>query len=331
MHRDVGETSLAAGLIRTNSTSNNGGSQCTSTTSLVRRPFNIAAPGCLPAPYIDPNQTLAGRKGGVIGVAAHNVNTSNLASYSPCGPFAWNLSDVQAVLPSYPVANWDSTNDNDYPWSGGSQQGLLKPDVSAPTGTTTTSGSGTCGTTTFSGTSNATPVANGVICLWKSANPSLKPEDAAMIVHQSSVSTGSVAGKENNFGAGKIDARAGLDLALCVHRVNGEPAWSVTQQVNQNITLQIDTIPNAVVILGVGTGRIPGFPGAGNLRLDQGVVYFVGAADANGDVTLTAPIPASFAGGTLYTQAFSVDTSVTGSVATPRLLSSNVIGISFVP
>lgn len=330
MHRDVGETSLAAGLIRTNSTSNNGAS-CTSTTSVNRRPFNISAPGCLPAPYTDPNQTLVGRKGGVVGVAAHSVNTSTLASYSPCGPFAWYLPDLQAVLPSYNVANWDTANDNDYPYTAGSQQGLLKPDVSAPTGTTTPSGSGTCGTTTFSGTSNATPVANGVLVLWKSANPSLKPEDAAMIAHQSAAPTGSLPGKENNFGAGKIDARAGLELALCVHRVNGEPAWTINHQVGTTITVEVDTLPNAPVILGVGISRTATWTGGGIIGIDPPMPYFSGVADAAGNLSHAFPAPVSWVGGTLFTQAFSGDSVITGSPASMRLLSSNVIGVTFVP
>ena len=95
----------------------------------------------MPAPYLDPAQTLVGGRSGVIGVGAYQVSTGVLATYSPCGPFSWNLPDLLAVVPAFPLGNWDPVNHNDYPWTGGSQMGLLKPDVLAPTGTTTSSGS----------------------------------------------------------------------------------------------------------------------------------------------------------------------------------------------
>ncbi len=325
MHRQVGDTTLAAGLIRTNSTSNNGTS-CNSATSTVRKPFNISAPGCLPSPYMDPNQTLVGGKSGVIGVGAHDLS-NNLASYSPCGPFAWYLPDAQVVNPAFPSANWDPANHNDYPWIGGSQMALLKPDVTAPTGTTTTSGTAACGTVTFSGTSNATPVANGVLCLWKSANMSLTPEDAAMIVHQTSVASGTIAGKENNWGAGRIDALEGTKLALCVHRVNGEPAWTVNHQVGTSINLALDGVPNSTAILGVGTTRLPGPSHGGVIGVGGStLVLAVAATDAAGDMNLSIPVPATLTGLTFYTQGFIVD-----AVYFNSLLSSNVIGITFVP
>lgn len=325
MHRDVGDATLAAGLIRTNSTSNNG-SQCGSGSSLNRRPFNIAAPGCLPPPYIDPNQGLGQAKGGVLGIAAHSLSTGSLMSYSPCGPFAWNLPDLLAVSAGYNPANWDSVNHNDYPWSGGTLQGLLKPDLSAPTGTATTS-SGSCGISTFSGTSNATPVACGAMALWKSANMSLKPEDIAMIAHQTANPSGSVSGKENGWGAGRIDARAGLDLALCVHRIDGEPAWALTHSVTQPIAIELDGVPNSVAVIAIGTSRIAtathgGVIGIGGVTL----ILWQGTTNGAGDATLEFPLPPSLAGATVYSQAFIADTTVTNSV-----LSSNVIETTFIP
>ena len=74
------------------------------------------------------------------------------------------------VLPGYPLVSWDP-QDNDYPWNGfggAPKLGLLKPDVIAPTGTTTTTGSAqTCFVGPFGGTSNATPVVMGCMMLWK--------------------------------------------------------------------------------------------------------------------------------------------------------------------
>jgi hypothetical protein len=329
MHRDVGEMSLAAGLIRTNSTSNDG-SLCSSTTDLRRRPFNISAPGCLPSPYLDPNQTLVGRKGGVIGVAAYSVSSGNLMSYSPCGPFAWNLPDLLAVNAAYNVANWDAVNDNDYPWQGGTMLGCLKPDIAAPTGTTTTTGSatGVCSTTTFSGTSNATPCANGVMILWKCANPSLGPEDIAMIAHQTAEDAGTTPGKENGWGAGRIKALAGLKRALCVHRVNGDPGWTVHHQVGTTIEFALDGSPNRPAYMAVAAQRMslpygPVVLGIG--PVESLFVYYTGATDAAGDASFTYLIPPSIAGAVVYTQGLIDDTLG----PTGELLLSNVIGVTF--
>jgi hypothetical protein len=325
MHRDIGDASLAAGLIRTNSTSNNG-SQCSSATSFNRRPFNIAAPGCLPAPYLDPNQTGGVRKGGVMGIAAHSLTTTALMSYSPCGPFAWSLTDLLAVRPTYDPSNWDSVNHDDFPWSGGTLQGLLKPDLSAPTGTTTTA-SGTCNTSTFSGTSNATPVACGVLALWKSANMSLKPEDIAMIAHQTAIPSGTTAGKENGYGAGRIDARAGLDLALCVHRINGEPAWAVQHSVAQPISIEVDGVPNSLAIVAIGTARIATATHGGVIGIGGStLVIWQGTTDAQGDVDLNFALPPALAGLTVYSQVFIGDVVVTNAI-----LTSNVVATTFVP
>jgi subtilisin family serine protease len=325
MHRDIAELSLAAGLIRTNSTSNNG-AQCEGLPTIAR-PFNIAAPGNVPPPYLDPNQLLVGRKGGVIGVGAHNL-FGLLDPQSPCGPSAWNLSDLLAVVPTYPLANWDP-NDDDYPWLGGAQMALLKPDVVAPTGTTTTVGGGpTCALGAFGGTSNATPIVAGCIMLWKSANMSLTPEDVAMIIHQTSVDAGSVPGKENTWGAGRIDAYAGLERALCVHRINGEPAWEVMHQGGRTLTFEIDGSPNRPALIAVGLERKtfafgPIVSGIGATLFP----VFVGSTGPTGSVQVdlaVAPVPQPF---TVYSQVFLDDTQG----PTKRVLTSNVIGIRVVP
>jgi len=327
MHRDIGETSLAAGLIRTNSTSNNG-SYCTRT-STIGRPFNISAPGCLPPPYLDPNQTLRGRKGGVIGVAAYSLsNPNSLMSYSPCGPFAWYLPDLLAVLPSYPSGNWDAPNDNDYPWQNGTQQGLIKPDIASPTGTTTTS-RGPCSFTTFSGTSNATPCAMGCILLWKCANPSLTPEDVGMIVHQSADDAGTVKGKENDWGAGRINALSGVKLALAVHRVNGEPAWSVNHPGGTVIKLAVDGSPGRPAVIAIGFERkTVNIGGLFNVGIGTLIVpVFLGVTNIAGNAEVAFMVPKTVAAYTVYTQALVDDrTGPTGEI-----LASNVVGVTVTP
>jgi hypothetical protein len=325
MHRDIGVNTLAAGLIRTNSTSNDG-AQCGSSTNAARRPVNIAAPGNLPPPYLDPNQTLRGELGGVLGVAAWNFSTDALMGYSPCGPFAWNLADLQVNVPAYPPATWGSTHD-DYPWTGGAQQGLLKPDLSAPTNTRTTASSPS-NYTTFSGTSNATPCASGVIALWKSANPSLTPEDVGMIAHQTAADRGAIAGKENGWGAGVIHAEEGLYRALCVHRVDGQPQWSVTHSVAAGpLVLAVDGVPGSLAAIVLGLSRAATVVGPVTLGVGAPVVTVaIGLSDPAGDLTATLPVGAAFVGLSLFSQAFVQDTTITN-----RILGSNVVGTQVVP
>ncbi|MCA8953786.1 MAG: S8 family serine peptidase [Planctomycetes bacterium] len=325
MHRDVGVNSLAAGLIRTNSTSNDG-NICGSTVNAARKPFNISAPGNLPAPYLDPNQTLQGQLGGVIGVAAWDFNVDALKSYSPCGPFAWNLADVLANLPGYSNP-WDPAY-NDYPWTGGTQQGLLKPDISAPTGTQATTSS-PCGYSTFSGTSNATPCANGVMALWKSANMSLTPEDVAMITHTTADDRGTVPGKENNWGAGVINAERGVRRALCVHRADGQPAWEVPHSVATAGAVQytVDGVPGslAAVILGFSRTNVnlgPVTIGVGN----NPISLAVGLTDAAGDLNVNLATAPALVGLTLYSQGLLLDSTYTNDI-----LASNVVGTVLLP
>jgi hypothetical protein len=325
MHRDIGVTTLAAGLIRTNSTSNDG-SICNSGSNAGRRPFNISAPGNLPPPYLDPNQTLQGQLGGVIGVAAWNFSTNALMSYSPCGPFAWSFADLLVNVPAYPPANWDPAHD-DYPWAGGAQQGLIKPDVSSPTSTLSTT-SAPCSFATFSGTSNATPNALGVIALWKSANPSLTPEDVGMIVHQTADDRGSTTGKENGWGAGVIHAERGLYRALCVHRVDFEPRWQGDHSIASGpVRLALDGVPGSLGAIVLGFGRTTTVFGPVTLGVSTPfATLVVGVTDAQGDLSTSLAVNSSLVGVGFFTQAFVYDLTYTN-----RILDSNVVGTTLVP
>ncbi len=327
MHREIADATLAAGLIRTNSTSNNGNS-CQDPTSGVRRPFNVSAPGNVPSPYMDPAQTLVGARSGVIGVGAYDLSTRQLQSTTPCGPVAWDLTELLAVVPTFPTIYWSAAH-NDYPWAGGAQLGLLKPDVVAPSGTDTTVGSGfSCQIRPFGGTSNATPVVAGIAALWKSANMSLTPEDVAMIVHQTADDFGLVAGKENTYGAGRVDAYAGAKLALAVHRVNGEPAWQVQHRSGTPVRLEVDGSAGKPVLILGGLSRTTS--SLGPLTASVGGPWFeiaCGMTDAAGDLVLNLPVIKVGAPVTIYTQAFVDDrTGPTGAI-----LASNAIGIRLLP
>ncbi|MGE3171317.1 MAG: S8 family serine peptidase [Planctomycetota bacterium] len=325
MHRDVATATWAAGLIRCNSTGNDR-PFCSDPTRPERLPLNIAAPGCVPCPYLDPNQPSGGRSG-VIGVGSWRFLADALDPLSPCGPFAWSLADVRANLPAYPAVSWDPTLHDDYPWGQGAMPGLLKPDVVGPTGNVTTT-AGPCRTTTFAGTSNATPCVAGVLALWKCANPSLTPEDAAMLVHQTALDRGAVAGKENDWGAGVIDAERGLLRALCVHRVDFEPAWQVRHSLQGGaVHLAVDGVPNSLCAVLVGYRRAP--TPVGPLVLGIGPELGVAAAgvtDAEGHLAVSVGVGTNVAGQQFATQAVLWDQTLT-----QRLLDSNVVGVAFVP
>jgi len=85
----------------------------------------------------------------------------------------------------------------------------VKPDVSAPgDGVYSTRDGG--GYTYLSGTSMATPCVAGVLALMKDYRPSLSVEAAERVLMQTARDKGP-AGKDNDFGAGIIDAYAALE------------------------------------------------------------------------------------------------------------------------
>ena len=201
MFRQMTDMELAAGIIHTNSTSNDGNS--------VGVPFNISAPGNCPGPWIHPDQTLVGGISSVVGAANVNAISDIIASSSPWGPAAWE--DFQINHPSYPYPMPPQYQDYPYETQPGSM-GLLKPDVAAPgEGTTSTTIGGGYGS--FGGTSGATPHVGGTAALLLSINPDLEPEDVSRILQTTAVEKGTP-GKDNRYGAGRIDAYAAYLQAL---------------------------------------------------------------------------------------------------------------------
>jgi subtilisin family serine protease len=201
MHRQMTDVELAAGVLHTNSTSNSGNS--------VGIPFNISAPGNCPGPWMHPDQTLVGGYSSVIGVGNVDAFTDIIESSSPWGPWTWE--DWQLNHPGYPYPVPLAYQDYPYETIPGSM-GLLKPDVSAP-GASTTSLSDGGGYSSFGGTSSATPHTAGTAALILSINPLLTPEQVSMILQTTSVEKGA-AGKDNRYGAGRIDAYEAYLLAL---------------------------------------------------------------------------------------------------------------------
>jgi len=126
----------------------------------------------------------------------------------------------------------------DYPYETiPGSMGLIKPDVSAPgSGTTTTSDGG--GYSSFSGTSSATPHVCGTVALVLSINPNLTPADVSMIIQTTAVEKGAP-GKDNRYGAGRIDAYEAYLLALAMIPVE---LSSFTAASNENsVTLNWST------------------------------------------------------------------------------------------
>jgi hypothetical protein len=221
MHRQMTDVELAAGVVHTNSTSNDGNN--------VGIPFNISAPGNCPPSWLHPDQTLVGGVSSVIGVGNVHAVTDIIASSSPWGPWAWE--DFQILHPSYPYPMPIEYQDYPYETIPGSM-GLLKPDVSAPgNGTTTTSDGG--GYQSFSGTSGATPHVAGTAALVLSINPLLTPEEVSMVIQTTSVEKGDP-GKDNRYGAGRIDAYEAYLLALAMIPVE-LTSFSATAQNNKVI------------------------------------------------------------------------------------------------
>jgi subtilisin family serine protease len=195
MFRQTADMELAAGTVHTNSTSNDGNS--------YGPPFNISAPGCVPGPWMHPDQTLVGGISSVIGSANVDAFSDLVVSSSPWGPFAWE--DYQINHPTYPFTMPLAYQDYPYEAIPGSM-GLIKPDVAAP-GNSTTSIAPGGGYSSFGGTSGATPHLAGVAALILSANPDLEPVDVSRIMQTTAVEKGDP-GKDNRYGAGRVDAYA---------------------------------------------------------------------------------------------------------------------------
>lgn len=196
MFRQTSDMVLAAGVIHTNSTSNDGGSL-----GSAPIPYNIATPGNVPGPWVHPDQTLVGGISAVIGSANVLASTDVIVSSSPYGPAAWE--NIQQIHPTYPYVMPPEYQDYPYQTQPGSM-GLIKPDVAAPgNGTTSTGLNGTY--QSFSGTSGATPHLAGTIALMLGANPFLEPSDVSRILQLTAVEKGDP-GKDNRYGAGRVDA-----------------------------------------------------------------------------------------------------------------------------
>lgn len=124
-----------------------------------------------------------------LAVGATNVNTQ-IADFSSRGPVQWN------------------------------GQSHIKPDVSAP-GEDVTSAKAGGGYVTFSGTSMATPHVAGLATLLLQANPDLTWQQLREVLETTTIDEGP-AGKDNDWGTGRIDAMAALSIVISGGKVAGK-------------------------------------------------------------------------------------------------------------
>ncbi|MCX6161384.1 MAG: S8 family serine peptidase, partial [Ignavibacteriae bacterium] len=199
--RLAADMSLAAGMIHTNSTSNDGNS--------YGAPLNISCLGNCPPPWLHPQQTKRGNLSGVIGVGNVACATDVIATSSPWGPTTWGNWALWGTY-TYPI----DTGHKDYPYSRiapvePDSMGLLKPDVSAPGegSISTYVSSGTGYGSAFGGTSSATPHTGGCVALMLSVNPEMLPADVDKVLELTAVEKGDP-GKDYRYGSGRIDALA---------------------------------------------------------------------------------------------------------------------------
>ena len=126
---------------------------------------------------------------------------------------ATDENDVPRYYSSVGPITWESIiGFLDYAYSGGTKQGLIKPDVCGPSEVPSTSMDGMSYTASFGGTSSATPHIGGVMALLLSAKPDLTPVQAIQALQYTASSVESTF--NNKCGAGRVDAAAALEYVL---------------------------------------------------------------------------------------------------------------------
>ena len=179
-------------------------------------------------------------------ITAGSVNCNDqISGFSSRGPSTWE--------------NIAPYNDHPFP------PGLTKPDVCAE-GNATVSHNLCNGYVTFAGTSMATPHTAGAAALLLQADPTLDQFGVKAILEGTAVDLGT-SGKDNVYGAGRIDCLAAVDAALangnfCAPKVNscgtvptiwtaGNPRASKTD----GFTVNADNLPGNGLALMVYTDQ----------------------------------------------------------------------------
>ncbi len=227
------DMSLAAGVVHTNSTSNDGNNL-----GQAPIPLNISSAGNNPPPWLHPDQIKRGNLSGVIGIGNVDCLSDVISSSSPYGPATWGNWSLWGPY-TYPIdaGHMDYAYSYAGPVEFPDSMGLLKPDVSAPgnssISTYVSSGTGYSG---FSGTSSATPHAAGCIALMLSINPEMLPQDIDKVLELTSIEKGAP-GKDPRYGSGRIDAVAATTSPkFTVSGINGGSGMLINSTLPPNDT-----------------------------------------------------------------------------------------------
>ncbi|MBD3277489.1 MAG: S8 family serine peptidase, partial [Candidatus Aegiribacteria sp.] len=168
-------------------------------------PGSVISGGDCPPPWFHPDQLHHGGHSAVVTVGAVD-NDDVVASFSGRGPVTW----------------WNDYSDT---------SPLVDPDICGP-GTDIVSTAVGGGYFSMSGTSSATSHLAGVAALMLDANPYLTVAQLDSLMETTAVELGP-SGKDNSYGAGRIDALAAVDGALEVgiansegHTINDDPILS---------------------------------------------------------------------------------------------------------
>ncbi|MCD4849025.1 MAG: S8 family serine peptidase [Candidatus Aegiribacteria sp.] len=197
--RTANENLLTAGVFHSVAAANSGPGAGT-----------ILSPGDSPPPWFHPDQTYHGGQSAVVTAGATN-SSDVIASFSSRGPVTW-WTDYTGSTP------------------------LIDPDICAP-GVNVVSTQWTGGYTTMSGTSMATPHIAGVAALMLDANDNLSVAQIDSLMEVTALELGA-GGKDNTYGAGRVDAYQAVQAALWVGVADtgeaGQPADLILSPVSPN-------------------------------------------------------------------------------------------------
>ena len=157
-------------------------------------PRTIRCPACCPPPWYNPANHPTSTAPSAVFTVGGTDNDDVVAPFSSQGP-----SDVWGTTPPY--------NDYVYP------PGLTDPDVMMPCINIRAPAMGDSSYSTGSGTSFATSAAAAVACLMLSKDPSLKPWEIDSIIELCAVRDLGAPGKDNIYGAGRINCSLAVAFA----------------------------------------------------------------------------------------------------------------------